>query len=58
MSSTNDRYIDGKCPTTCPNYKRQSEYIADYQRIIAELEARVEKLDNFFESYGSQISDE
>ena len=53
-----DRYIDGKCPSTCPNYKRQSEYIAEYRRIIAELEAKVEELDNFFESYGSRMSDE
>lgn len=40
-----DRYIDGTCPMTCPNYKVLSESIAEYQRIEKTLEAKVAALE-------------
>lgn len=41
---SDDRYINGTCPMTCPNFKRQSESIAEYQRIEKTLQATITEL--------------
>ena len=39
-----DRYTNGTCPMTCPNFKRKSESIAEYQRIEKTLRATIDEL--------------
>ncbi len=53
---SDDRYINGTCPMTCPNFKRQSESIAEYQRIEKTLQATITELTTKNNDMWSELS--
>jgi len=53
-----DRYVDGKCPGTCPNYQRMSGYIVEYQAEVKTLKTKVKALQDLVTVYADAVHGE